>query len=336
MAGIDLQTLTRVVIITGASTGIGEATALRFAREGWCVVLAARSEEKLGQLQATIEMEGGRALAVRADVTQRQDVVRVVEQTLAAFGRIDVLVNNAGVGISGTLDSVDLEAFEYALKLNVLAPIAMLQAVVPVMKRQGGGVIINVSSMIEAAAVPYMSGYGASKAALGYLSDAAAIELDEYNIAVIRVLPGITETNFNANLIRTGEATSLEALFERSGLFKTVTPERVADTIWDAMVSRRRITYVTVEDGLLAQAAGANPGGTNRFLRFAVRRYAPRKGTAAGVSLKADMARAGWVTGLVFAGVAVGVGAWFVNARRRRESRPKMSGTCEETALKYE
>jgi len=317
MGGIDLQTLSRVVIVTGASTGIGEATAQRFAREGWSVVLAARSEEKLTQLQATIEAEGGRALAVRADVTHREDVTRIVEQTLTAFGRIDVLVNNAGVGISGTLDSLDLDVFEYALKLNVLAPIAMLQAVIPTMKSQGGGVIVNVSSMIEAAAVPYMAGYGASKVALGYLSDAAAIELDEYDIAVVRVLPGITETNFNANLLKTGEATSLETLFERAGLLKSVSPERVADAIWEAVLARRRITYVTMEDGLLAQAAGANPGGTNRFLRFAVRRYAPRRGTASGVSIKEDITRLGWGTGLLLAGAAIGAGMWMVKRIKR-------------------
>lgn len=317
MGGIDLQTLSRVVIITGASTGIGEAAAWRFAREGWCVVLAARSEEKLRWLQAAIEAEGGRALAVRADVTQREDVTRIVEQALTAFGRIDVLVNNAGVGISGTLDSLDLDVFEYALKLNVLAPVAMLQAVIPTMKRQGAGVIVNVSSMVETFAVPYMAGYGVSKAALGYLSDAAAIELDEYNIAVIRVLPGITETNFNANLLKTGEATSLETLFERAGLLKSVTSERVADAIWEAVLSRRRITYVTVEDGLLAQTASVNPGVTNRFLRFAVRRYAPRKGTASGVSVKEDIVRLGWAVGLLLAGATIGTGAWLARRSRR-------------------
>lgn len=318
MAGIDLQAHSKVVLVTGASTGIGEAAARRFAREGWAVVVAARSEEKLRQLAAVIEAEGGRALAVRADVTQREDVAGLVAQTAAAFGRIDVLINNAGVGISGTLDSLDLDAFEYTLKLNVLAPIAMLQAVAPVMKRQGGGVIVNVSSMIEAAAVPYMAGYGASKAALGYLSDAAAIELDEYNIAVIRVLPGITETDFNANLLRTGEATSLETLFERSGMLKAVTAERVAAAIWDAVASRRRVTYVTAADGLLAQAAGANPGGTNRFLKFAVRRYAPRQGPAAGVSLKGDLDQAGLVAGVLLAGVVTGLAVWIGVKRKSK------------------
>lgn len=320
MDGIDVTPLFKVAIITGASTGIGAATARRFAHEGWAVVLAARSEEKLAQLRTELAAEGERALAVRADITQREDVAHVVEQALAVFGRIDVLVNNAGVGISGTLDSLDLDAFEYTLRLNVLAPIAMLQAVAPVMKRQGGGVIVNVSSMIEATAVPYMSGYGASKAALGYLSDAAAIELDEYNIAVVRVLPGITETNFNANLLQSGEATSLEALFERAGILKAVTPERVADAIWEAVASRRRLTYVTAADGLLAQAANVNPGGTNRFLRLALRRYAPRTGTASGVSIKKDMAHIGWATGLLLAGAAVGVSAWLIKANRKRAS----------------
>lgn len=322
MADVAGQPLMRVVIVTGASTGIGAATARRFARAGWAVVAAARSEAKLQQLVADIEAAGGCALAAPADVTRQEDITRLVTQALAAFGRIDVLINNAGVGISGTLDSLDLDALAYTLKLNVLAPIAALQAVAPVMKRQGGGVIVNVSSMIEAAAVPYMSGYGASKAALGYLSDAAAIELDPYNIAVIRVLPGITETEFNANLLKSGEATPLETLFERAGLLKAATAERVADAIWDAVASRRRITYVTLEDGLLAQAASVNPGGTNRFLKFAMRRYAPRAGGAVGSSLKADAIRAGVLVGMIGAGVAVGAALWRRLGRKRNPATP--------------
>ena len=110
MADVAGQPLMRVVIVTGASTGIGAATARRFARAGWAVVAAARSEAKLQQLVADIEAAGGCALAAPADVTRQEDITRLVTQALAAFGRIDVLINNAGVGISGTLDSLDLDA----------------------------------------------------------------------------------------------------------------------------------------------------------------------------------------------------------------------------------
>ena len=119
----------QVVIITGASGGIGEATARLFGARGWAVVLAARSAEKLGQIAGEIRDKGGTALAVPTDVTQAEDRTHLVATAIETFGRVDALVNNAGMGLSGTVETLDIDDLGYVMQLNVLAPVAMIQGV---------------------------------------------------------------------------------------------------------------------------------------------------------------------------------------------------------------
>ncbi|HQE91569.1 MAG TPA: SDR family NAD(P)-dependent oxidoreductase [Anaerolineae bacterium] len=306
----------RVVMITGASSGIGAATAKLFARQGWAVVLAARSQDKLHKLAEDITAVGGEALVVPTDVTAQSDIENLVQKTVATFGRIDVLVNNAGVGISGTLETVDMAQLEYVFALNTLAPIAVLQAVAPVMKAQGDGVIVNISSMAEATGIPYMSGYGASKAALGYLSDAAAVELSPYGIDVLKVLPGVTTTEFSHNTLRAGQAVTLEDLLAKLGLLTTVPPETVARSIWKAVKTRRPQTYVTAQDRFLGMAARFSPVMTMKVLKLALPRYAPPDGALPQASVRRDLA----TLGLIAAGIGVFIGGALGYGLYRRRS----------------
>ncbi len=296
---------TRVVVITGASSGIGAATAELFDREGWAVVLAARSQDKLQKMAVEMRAAGGNVLAIPTDVTVKSDIENLVQKTVAEFGRIDVLVNNAGVGISGTLETVDMAQMDYVFALNTLAPIAILQVVAPVMKAQGGGVIVNVSSLAEATGIPYMAVYGASKAALGYLSDAAAVELNSYGIDVLKILPGVTATEFSRNTLQAGRAVTLETLLAKVGFLTTVPPEAVARTIWKAVMTRHPQTYVTAQDQFLGLAARFSPAITMKVLKLALPRYAPPDGTSPKASIRRDLAKLGFV--------AAGVGA-FISA----------------------
>ncbi|MBN1262081.1 MAG: SDR family NAD(P)-dependent oxidoreductase [Anaerolineae bacterium] len=298
------------MIITGASGGIGAVTARLFAKRGWTVVLAARSEDKLAAIVKEISALGGTAHSVVADVTVQEDLHNLVRQTVARFGRIDVLVNNAGAGISGTLESINVDQLAYIFALNVVAPVAALQAVVPTMKAQRSGIIVNVSSLIEDMAVPYMSGYGASKAALGYLSDAAAIELASYNISVVKVLPGMTKTEFGGNLIQAGTATSLEELFEKAGVLNSVTPDTVAETIWQAVQTPRRKVYVTLTDKFVGNSTRLAPGVTNLLLKAAIQRYAPIEGQGMAKSVRQDLNTAALATVGVAMALVIGVIAW--------------------------
>lgn len=304
----------RVVVITGASSGIGAATAQLFSRKGWAVVLAARSHDKLQKMAAEMMADGGKVLAVPTDVTVKSDIENLVQKTLDAFGRIDVLVNNAGVGISGTLETVDMAQMDYVFALNTLAPIAVLQAVAPVMKAQGDGVIVNVSSLAEATGIPYMAGYGASKAALGYLSDAAAVELSPYGIAVIKILPGVTATEFSRNTLQAGRAVTLEDLLAKVGLLTTVPPEAVARSIWKAVQTRRPQTYVTPQDRFLGMAARFSPVLTMQVLKLALPRYAPPDGSLPKASIRRDLAKLGFIV----AGVGAFIGAALGYAVYRR------------------
>ncbi len=187
----------RVVIVTGASMGIGEAVARAYAREGARVVLAARSLDRLDALARELGPE--RALAVRADLRERADAAALVEQTLARFGRVDILVNNAGVGLYSRLAEMDMEQCRELFALNVFAPLHLAQAVAPHMKKQGGGQIINVGSVAGKVAFPWMGAYCASKFALCALTNALRMELRPWNIHVIGVYPGTVETPFSKN-----------------------------------------------------------------------------------------------------------------------------------------
>ncbi|WP_435081032.1 SDR family oxidoreductase [Clavibacter michiganensis] len=215
-----MQIQDAVVVITGASSGIGAATARAAAAAGARVVLAARREERIRQLAAEI---GGGAIAARCDVTDASDVAALAQAALDAFGRIDVLVNNAGQGLQSSIEALALDDLRAVLELNLVAPLATMQAVIPTMRAQGAGAIVNVSSGTTFADVPGTGGYVASKIALERLSAIARAELDGTGIVVSTLIPFATETEFMAS-IRAGRAEA-EAM-TASASFDT--PETVA------------------------------------------------------------------------------------------------------------
>ena len=191
----------RVVIVTGASSGIGEATARLLHEAGAHPVLAARRQNRL----RTISDELGGALAVPTDVTDRQAVADLVAATLAHHGRVDGLVNNAGVSLHQPLETLDLDEFSRVLDLNVVATVALVQAVLPAMRARGEGRIVNISSGTTRMALPGVSAYAATKAALNMLSTVARRELAEYGVDVSLVLPSITATEFGGGRYQPGQ-----------------------------------------------------------------------------------------------------------------------------------
>jgi short-subunit dehydrogenase len=188
----------KVVIITGASSGIGLATARLLAEKGARLALAARSKDKLERL--TEELPG--SLAVPADMTKIDEVKRMVEQTEAHFGRIDILINNAGQGYDAPVENIDIDTFHYIFDLDLVGPLVAMQLVIPLMRSQGGGAIINISSGAALMCLQNMSPYSSLKRALAVLSLTAREELKNDNIVVSVVYPFVTLTDFEKNTIK--------------------------------------------------------------------------------------------------------------------------------------
>ena len=185
-----------VCIVTGASSGIGEATARRLTDEGATVILAARRADRLERLAAELP----NALAAPTDVTDPAQVERLVARALATYGRIDVLVNDAGQGLHVPVLDLDPGDLRAVFELNVIAPLALMQAVLPGMRARSQGAIVNVSSATSLRVFPGLGGYSATKAALNMLSQIARLEFAEAGVSVSVVYPSVTATAFHQNL----------------------------------------------------------------------------------------------------------------------------------------
>lgn len=188
----------QVVLITGASDGIGAALAQLLAQRflGVQLVLAARSVEKLEAIAALCRKAGAEVLAVPTDLEKIEQVEALAQTAIAKFGRVDALVNNAGYGQMGPVELIPTIAAQRQFQVNILGPLALIRALVPIMRDQGGGRIINISSLGGRMAFPFGGLYSASKFALEGLSDALRMELSPFNIKVSVIEPGPVNTNF--------------------------------------------------------------------------------------------------------------------------------------------
>ena len=247
----------KVAVVTGASSGIGEATARELARRGAAVVLASRATEKLGTLAEGIRASGGRTMAVETDVSDKGSVEGMVDRAMDEFGRVDILVNNAGVGLSGRVAELRPEDLRYVFEVNTVGPLVCAQAALPRMRE--GGRIINVSSVVGKRAIPKVGGYCATKFALNALSDALRVEIATRGITVTSVYPGTTRTAFRDNSRRTKDE-------KRGWRPKGVGPERVAQKIAAAAEKGPRDVYVTLSDRLFVAGTTLLPGLTDRLL----------------------------------------------------------------------
>jgi 3-oxoacyl-[acyl-carrier protein] reductase len=218
----------RVAIVTGAARGIGQAVALAFVREGAKVVLVDLERERLNTLQEEIRRGGGQALAVPCDVSKASEVKQMVDQVQRVFGRIDILVNNAGIIRRGTIETVTEEDWDQVIAVNLKGPFNCSKAVVDIMKKQGCGKIVDVSSIAgKLGDITSAPGYGPSKAGLDALTKTLARQLAGFGIHVNGVAPHAIETEMSAEW----SPEKRKAIVDAIPLKRLGKPEDVAEAV---------------------------------------------------------------------------------------------------------
>ena len=220
----------KVAVVTGGSAGIGEAIAKRFADEGASIVITGRREQELDRVASVIRLTKAKVLGVAGSVTDESHVQDVVRRTLDSFGRIDVLVNNAGVGDFGKrLHETDDATWAKVLDINLTGVFRMTRAVLPLMQRQGRGAIVNISSVASLVGLSGLAAYTASKGALDALTRALAIEYAKEGIRCNVVHPGLIHTAMAASLLADPER--LQPILAQYAIRRVGTPEEVANMV---------------------------------------------------------------------------------------------------------
>lgn len=266
----------RVAVVTGASRGIGVAIAEALAAEGCRLVLAARSAERLNE---EAERLRGRysvdVLTVPTDLSDESQARKLVGEAADRFGSVDILVNNAGLGIFGAVDELNLDDLRYVFEVNFFGALATFQEAVRFMRRQGGGTIVNVSSIVGKFPQPLGGGYSATKFALQGASGAARAELKRDKIDLVLVCPGLTETEFSQHS-RISVPGAEDRTGEKHALARGVDPARVGRRTVKAIKRREREVYVTLFDRVLVWFALFFPGPLDWALVY-ISRYRRRR-----------------------------------------------------------
>jgi short-subunit dehydrogenase len=226
----------QVIVITGASSGIGRETALRLAGKGAKVVVSARREESLDELVEQINSEGGEATSIPADVSDYKEVEALAKGAVTVYGRIDTWVNNAAVLLVAEFENADLDEARRLFNVNFWGEYHGCKAVLPIMKKQGSGTIINVTSVTARRPLPLMSAYSASKAAINALSEALRAELQGSGIELSIIMPASIDTPLYQH------ARSKEGAMPRPAP-PVYPPSEVASAIEKCAVAPKRVVY---------------------------------------------------------------------------------------------
>jgi short-subunit dehydrogenase len=227
----------KVVVVTGASMGIGEEIAKIFADQDASVVLLSRDASRAEAARHRVG-HTARTLALACDVRHREEIDRVLGLTLHHFNRVDVWVNNAGVGIRDSVADMEMSACRELFETNLFGMIHGMQAVIPLMKQQGGGTIINISSVVGHIPMAFSGPYSASKFAMNALGKAARMELLRDHINVLTVCPGYVRTDFGEHIVADRRPNI------RPQSVKGITAERVARATYDAYCKKKREVVV--------------------------------------------------------------------------------------------
>lgn len=233
----------RVIFITGASSGIGYATALEFAKRGYHVAGTARNADRLEPLQAQIAQQNSVTfLPLSVDVHDSDTVKHAIKQTVDHFGRLDVVIANAGIGQRGSVENSAWEDVENLLRTNIDGVLHTIRAALPYFREQGSGHIVTISSIVFNMIMPYAAYYAASKAFISSFAKSLRLELENDNITVTDMIVGRTNTNFNSN--RLGGQRTVESI-------PVMSADEVATAIVNAVEQRRETVTVRWLDRII-------------------------------------------------------------------------------------
>jgi NAD(P)-dependent dehydrogenase (short-subunit alcohol dehydrogenase family) len=248
----------KVCIITGGGSGIGRASALLFAQEGARLAIADKQAASAQSVAAECARKGAEAIAVEVDVANAAAVERMIARTLENFGRLDVLVNNAGYGISGSVVETDPDAWDALIAVNVRGVFLCSKYAIPAMKRSGGGAIVNTASVVAAVGIANRAAYCASKGAVAALTRAIAVDHVADGIRCNAVAPGTIDTPyFDEILKKSADPQAVrKALAARQLLGRLGTPDEIAAGILFLASDESRFatgTILTIDGGMTAQ-----------------------------------------------------------------------------------
>ncbi len=258
----------QVVIVTGASSGIGRACALEFARRGARVALAARTKERLDETKQLIEQQGGSALVVPTDVRKIKDCENLINKTLEAFGRIDVLINNAGVSMRAKFEDLDLEVIRDIMDINFFGTVYCTKFALPhILKNKG--TIVGISSISGIAPLPGRTGYTASKHAMDGFLNTLRLENIDTGLNVLVVHPGFTASNIRQTALTHDGDQQGQSPRDES---KMMTPEEVAEVIAKAVIKREKDLVLTGEGKLVVWLRRYFPSLTDRIILYEMKK----------------------------------------------------------------
>ncbi|MCP3934762.1 MAG: SDR family oxidoreductase [Actinomycetia bacterium] len=265
--------MNKVAIVTGANSGIGRSTAVHLATQGWTVYGTMRGLDKGVKLRAMCEAAGVEVLPLVCDVTDGATVTAAVDKVIADTGRIDAIVNNAGIASNGTVEETSLERYEQVMDANLLGIIRFVQAVLPHMRERGEGCIVNVSSVIGRFASPGQAAYTASKWAVEGLSEELAHEVAAFGVRVVILEPGIVRTAMLAkNVDAPNESGAYDHTYGRmfslyaAGLSDAGTPDQAAEIIFEAITTDEPKLRWTCGWGGAELAAAADSVDSDAFV----------------------------------------------------------------------
>jgi NAD(P)-dependent dehydrogenase (short-subunit alcohol dehydrogenase family) len=252
-----MQLKGKVCIVTGGGSGIGRATALLFAREGARLLIADKRGASAEAVAAECRRDGGHALGNETDVARVDDVRRMIETTVDEFGRLDVLVNNAGYGIAGSVLETDEDAWDALMAVNVRGVFLCSKYAIPAMKKNGGGAIVNTASVVAQVGISNRAAYCASKGAVAALTRAIAIDHVRDGIRCNAVAPGTIDTPYFQEILQKNPdpAAARQALAARQLMGRMGTPDEIAAGILFLASDESRFatgTILTLDGGWTA------------------------------------------------------------------------------------